>query len=92
MTSADDSSFKGYGGFIILFCKLYIMYNVHLLPLFVALFVRHFSLCLWLLVDESPKCHQVPEAFNFYVSVEVIFVFVVNIICVLKARKASRQI
>ena len=82
MTSTDDSSY-GYGGFIILFCKLYIMYNVHLLPLFVALFVRHFSLCLWLLVAESPKYHQVPEAFNFYVSVEVIFVFVVNIISVL---------
>ena len=82
MTSADDSSFKGNGGFIILFCKLYIMYNVHLQPLFAALFVQLFSLFLWLLVGESPKCHQVPEAFNFYVSVEVIFVFVVNIICI----------
>ena len=73
MTSArqDDSSFKGYGGFIILFCELYIMYNVHLQPLFAALFVQLFSLFLWLLVGESPKCHQVPEAFRI--------VFVVNI-------------
>ena len=47
------------------------MYNVHLQPLFAALFVQLFSLFLWLLVGESPKCHQVPEAFRI--------VFVVNI-------------
>ena len=61
MISADDSSFKEYGGFIILFCKLYIMYNVHLQPLFAALFVQlfHFSFGYWLLsLPNVIKCRR----------------------------------